>query len=40
MLENIDLSKKIDKETYKKQMADFSDRLYYVQQAPGRRGSR
>jgi AMP-polyphosphate phosphotransferase len=31
MLENIDLTKKIDKETYKKRMADLSDRLYFVQ---------
>ena len=33
MLENIDLTQKIDKETYKKRMADLSDRLYFVQQS-------
>jgi AMP-polyphosphate phosphotransferase len=32
MLENIDLKQKTDKETYKKRMADLSDRLYFVQQ--------
>ncbi len=32
MLENIDLKLKVDKETYKKRMADLSDRLYFVQQ--------
>jgi AMP-polyphosphate phosphotransferase len=32
MLENIDLKQKVDKETYKKRMADLSDRLYFVQQ--------
>lgn len=32
MLENIDLTQKVDKETYNKRMADLSDRLYFVQQ--------
>jgi AMP-polyphosphate phosphotransferase len=32
MLENIDLTQKIDKPTYKAKMKDLSDRLYFVQQ--------
>ena len=31
MLENIDLTKKLDRDTYKQRMGDLSDRLYYVQ---------
>jgi AMP-polyphosphate phosphotransferase len=33
MLEKIDLTAKLDKETYKAKMASLSDRLYFVQQA-------
>jgi polyphosphate kinase 2 (PPK2 family) len=32
MLENIDLTLKVDNESYKERMADLSDRLYFVQQ--------
>lgn len=32
MLENIDLTLEVDKVTYKKRMAELSDRLYFVQQ--------
>jgi polyphosphate kinase 2 (PPK2 family) len=38
MLENIDLKKKIDKATYKQQMAELSERLYYVQQGTWEKG--
>jgi polyphosphate kinase 2 (PPK2 family) len=33
MLENIDLKKKLDKAAYKTQMADLSERLYFVQRS-------
>ncbi len=38
MLENIDLTQKIDKETYKQRMRDLSERLYFVQQGSWEKG--
>ena len=38
MLENIDLTKTLDKESYKKRMSDLSDRLYRVHQLSWERG--